>query len=92
MFQSKPTLFERIRDQWRPQSQLADWSFLGPTLLSGNEEAAAVLRELREDPSPMIRDYAKIGLGVHPDFSHAGTARETTRFRFVAWDIGGKAP
>jgi hypothetical protein len=37
-------------------------------LLTGDESALPVLRELLNDPSPTIRDFAMIGLKTHPEF------------------------
>ena len=40
----------------------------GPKLLTSDEAAIPVLRELLDDPSPAIREIARIGLGIPPEY------------------------
>lgn len=71
------TWFERQRERWFPAPVPDDnWlhfmpsekAFQGPSIVRGNADAAPVLRELLDDPSPRVRLIAEIGLGLNPEF------------------------
>lgn len=73
LFHRPPTKFEHWRDKWQGTSaeerlfRSGFLNFRGPEILHGSDEAKAVLRELLDNPSPKIRLFAQIGLGMDPN-------------------------
>jgi hypothetical protein len=70
-FSRTATWCEKIQERLRPRQEpvfLDQLFFDSPKLLQGDEAGVPVLRELLDDPAPEIRNLARIGLGLHPDY------------------------
>jgi hypothetical protein len=74
-FERRSTQFEEFRERWFPAKKERSvnkglfWLLTqnnGPSILRELEAAAPVLREMLHDPSPKIRLFAQIGLGMNP--------------------------
>ena len=69
LFSRNDTWLEKQQDRWLPEPvRPVDWrpTLRGPQLLWGNEEAVPVLQALLDDPSPNVKLFAQIGLGMNP--------------------------
>lgn len=78
VYRRTPSQFESWRARWLPGSAPAHderfeeviahllTSSRGPKILHRDPAAEPVLRELLDDPSPKIRLFAQIGLGMNP--------------------------
>jgi hypothetical protein len=68
------TWFEKYWQRWVPEREWEEAEILaflneglqGPRLLRGDPAAGDVLNALLDDPSPKIRRFARIGLGMAP--------------------------
>jgi hypothetical protein len=67
MYSWQPSWFEQMQERWLGQkSEKRDWT--QPELLRGDVDAEPVLRELLDDSSPQISQFARIGLGIDPEY------------------------
>ena len=72
-YSRNPTWFENAQAGFReqPDDRSHEWlatAFRGPRILRAGDESAPVLRALLNDPSPKIRQFAQIGLGLKSEF------------------------
>lgn len=74
--QRKSTWTERIRagdwEFWKQRPgriNITNDSFAGPSILAGGPDAEPVLRALADDPSPNVRQLARIGLKLDANHS-----------------------